>query len=85
MPHNQYMYTPLIMWLITASMHLPPGKWNFLACTQKARSCLWRTMSETEAISYVFLVSLFLTSVDSRRLCHKDIVVLSQFCAEVIT
>ena len=61
MPHNQYMYTPLIMWLITASMHLPPGNWNFLACTQKARSCLWRTMSDTEAISYVFLVAMFLT------------------------
>ena len=28
---------------------------------------------------------VFDTSVDSKELCHKDIVVLSQFCAEVIT
>ena len=74
------------MWLITASMHLPPGKWNFLACTQKARSCLWRTMSETEAISYVFLVSLCfwhfsgLKEVMSQRYCcFKSILCRSHY------
>ena len=30
-------------------------------------------------------VPVFDTSVDLEGLCHKDIVVLSQFCAEVIT
>ena len=35
MPHNQYMFTPLIMWLITARMHLPPGNGIFSPARKK--------------------------------------------------
>ena len=49
MPHNQYMCTPLIRWLITASMYLSSGNGIFSPARKKARSCLWRAISETEA------------------------------------